>query len=543
MNLSKLFPATALASILLVGCVKDEVDVRNLNYNIHPEIGIPIAKANILASRIIDHFDEDGFVSTDSFGQLSLIYSDSLQRLSIADILDLGSQNYENSFAFDEVDLGPVQFTGSVTFEEDRILSFESQAGDRLDSIRFVTGLFSAAISSSGDLPFSGSIKVVNPDNTVIIDLPFTGQGSNNSAENQTVFTDLLLLPINNDQFTNGFRVRYEFTFSNDDGGEIETQEITVNLGFTDFSIASAGGFIAPRSIDLNPQGIDIDLFSETFNGEFRIEDPKIDFNFLNGFGLELGLDIKEITATNSAGQTMTANGENILFRPVLDPAPSPGEVKETVITISNQHISPTVTEFLAFKPDRLFSDFSLDVNPQEKPSSFISNQDELAISYDLEIPIYGSISDFRLVDTTTVTLGDLISDTEKETTIEALDIRLIVDNGLPINTGVQIIFTDSLFQPIESLFDEPNFIFTSAPVDLEAPVGSPNHGRATGSTRQVTDIAIPRDRILQLKDATHIIIDVVGGTTANGSHPIRLYSNDFFDVQLSAKATLNLND
>jgi hypothetical protein len=75
----------------------------------------------------------------------------------------------------------------------------------------------------------------------------------------------------------------------------------------------------------------------------------------------------------------------------------------------------------------------------------------------------------------------------------------------------------------------------------LSAAVGSPDYGRVIGETETRIDVSIPRERIDPLKDVTQVIVEVFGNTTGNGDNPIRLYPENFIEVNLAAKAIFNL--
>ncbi|MCA1752520.1 MAG: hypothetical protein LC670_12185, partial [Flavobacteriales bacterium] len=123
------------------------------------------------------------------------------------------------------------------------------------------------------------------------------------------------------------------------------------------------------------------------------------------------------------------------------------------------------------------------------------------------------------------------------------VEVRIIVDNGLPIVAGLQMVFTDSLYQPVDSLFEDVTNVFESAPLELTVPENHPDYGRAIGSTRTVLKIPVERDRVEALEDVTHIVFRVVGHTSSNGAHPIRLFVEDSFNVRVAARVKLDINE
>lgn len=526
--------------VLFSACVKDEIEVTDLKYNIQPQFGVPIARAHIAGDRIIANFNEDGYIATDATGLIHVIYRDTIHEFNAGDFLDLGNQTYSDTVSLSALEYASLLGTGSVTVSGDKIFSFESAEGDKLDSIRFATGLFKLNVYSQGNFPVSGNVKIYAPDNSVLMQLDFSDATAPIQIENEIDFANQLLLFYNDNQQTNGLRISHTLTFSNEGGGSNEPAYL--DFGITDFSIKSAGGYIAPRVLSLDDEGVGIRLFDDFPQGVIRIEDPRLQFNISNGFGIGMGIEVYSLYGINASGQVNTIDGTNINQLPVIAPAPSVGQTATSVLAITNEFINPSLTDFFAFMPQYAGGSFGLAINPGNQPSTWVSNESAVNLSFEADIPVYGSVTDFLLLDTTALSLGDLVSDANDFTEISRLDVRMIVDNGLPLDAGVQIIFADSLLNPLDSLRSESNLIFSSAPVNRAVPPTDPNYGRATGSTRTISDFTITNPRIRNLEHASRMIIRVYGNTEGNHSDAIRLFQTDFFDVQLSAKATLNLN-
>ncbi|MFT6175676.1 MAG: hypothetical protein ACJAY4_001907 [Cryomorphaceae bacterium] len=352
-------------------------------------------------------------------------------------------------------------------------------------------------------------------------------------------FTDLLFRLRSDDEFTNGLRLAFAFELT--DNGGTYPDEISISFGLTDFSIASAGGYIAPRIIDLDDQSARISIFDEDFGGQIRLEDPKLNLFFFNGYGIGVRPVINEIIGENNDGETLVVPGNQIEALDVVSSAPSPGEIGMSQIQIDNETMTPTVTDFMAFEPNQVTGKISLEINPENDESNFISRGSSLDVNFEVELPIYGSLADFNLIDTTGIDFGDLVDSADDIQEIDQLDIRLFVKNALPIDAGVQLIFLDDNFNRIDSLFAEPTTVIPAAPVNLSAALGSPDYGRVIGETETRIDVSIPRERIDPLKDVTQVIVFVFGNTTGNGDNPIRLYPENFIEVNLAAKAIFNL--
>ncbi len=540
MNALKHFSLSLLCLLVISSCIKDEIEVKDLSYNIHPEFGVPIATAHIAADRLIQNFDEDGYIQTDANGQIHLLYRDTLKEISAGDLLNVSDQQFSDTADLSALEYTQLIGTGSVTIQDDKTFPLNLEEGDKLDSIRFQNGNLNLNIHTAGSFPISGSLHIYNPDNTEVISIDFSDNTPPIAIENTVDFTNLLFELTHNEEISNGLRIAYDITLTNENGGTSEP--VYIDLSLRDFSIKSAGGYIVPREFNLNDQDVALNLFNDPPVGSIRIEDPRLNFNIDNGFGIGLGIRVYSLFGKNANNGIMTIDGANINQLPNVAGAPAVGQYASTTLSLTNDFMNPSLTDFLAFMPNYVSGDFALAVNPDDNQSVWVSNESTVNINFEADIPIYGSVSDFLLVDTAALTLGDLIKDANDVSEVEQLDVRLIVDNGLPLDAGVQIIFTDDNYNHIDALLPGDDNIFNSAPLNLSVSETDSEYGRAIGSTRTITDISVPKSRIQGLENATKMIIRIYGHTSDNGAHPIRLFSNDFFDVQLGAKAILNLN-
>ena len=529
-----------LPILVLFSCVKDELVINEIDYGIQPEFGVPIAKLTILASRLIDNYNQTGTIDVDENGSISLIYRDTINPLSATDLLDFKNLEYKDTVELSQGEHAELIGTGSVTVENTSIYSFQSNEGDQLDSVKFNQGMLRLNVFSQGGVPISGFIKIFNADNTEAVHLGFMDDTPPIQIETQESLEDLRLLFQNTDDVSNGLNIQYQLTFTNQ--GDANVHPVFIELSFLDFTIKTAGGYIAPRQIDFNNQKVYLEIFDDPSAINVRLEDPRLNFNFENSFGLDLGVVIDNIIGENPYGETLVVDGANVNQLPSIAASQQNGVPTFSILSINNDLMTPTVTDFLAFGPNLIISNFGLLINPADQRNVFISHDHELKMNFEVVMPMFGSIADFLLVDTTALDLGNLIKDIEDIGEVETLDVRVIVKNGFPFDAGLQIIFTDSVYNPIDALFDRPELIYVSAPVNLDVPTDSPEYGRAVGMTQTVTDIHIPKSRILALENATNMIITVFGNTAGNGDHPIHLYTSDAFDVKLGAKVKLNLN-
>lgn|GEM_PF-5459228 len=535
---SIIISALMLISLLFSACLKEEIDVTNINSGIQPQFGIPIANASIRADRVIDQFDDNGIITTAENAALSLVYLDTVVSLNVDELLQLPSQSYSN-----EIDLTPLQYAtllsnGSVTVFDDRVWSFESPYGDRLDSIRFKDGLFTLNVLSANSFPVSGFVRIFSADNTEAFTFDFADGSTPVAISNAITFENILLKFLNNPDVINGLRVQYEVTFQFETG--VTGGPVDFEIGLSDFSIASVGGYLSPRSVDV--EGLDAKFaFFNGYDGQITIADPTFRFYCSNGFGIGLGVAIESLQGRNDAQETLIYNATGLPNFPIVAPAITPGIAVETILILNNANMQPSLTEFLSFKPPYVQAGFGLTINPNNDPNQFATNLKGFDVAFEAEIPLYGSISDFFLQDTADVKLGDLVEFANETAELEQVDIVLNIANGFPIDVSAQIVLVDQNFQPVDSLFIADMPIFVSAPINTSVPPFHPEYGRAIGTTGQRTILTLNAERAARLESVTHMIIRVQGATTNNGDQLVRFFADDRFDVDLAGKVILNI--
>ena len=524
---------------LFSSCVKDKIEINEVSSSVSPEFGVPLVKATIFAEEVIERYDDEGLVTTGGDGVLTLVYQDTLESISADEYLGLEDQQVDDIYTLNASDLSDLINFGTVSFEEGGTYNL-GFGDDRLDSIRFETGTLTLSVNSDGSIPLSGEMAILNPfTGETVFSVGFSDDSPPISATVNEDFTNLLFRLRSDEECDNGIQVAFSFELT-DDGGTYP-DEISFELSLNDFSIASVGGYIAPRIIELDDQQARISIFEDDFEGILRLEDPTLNLFFFNGYGIGLRPVIDEIIGEDKDGEALVVPGSQIEQLPVVSAASAPGNVGLSQIQIDNETMTPTVTDFMAFEPNEVTGRISLEINPDNDASNFISRGSSLDVNFEVELPIYGSLADFSLIDTTEIDFGDVVESADDIQEIEQLDLRLFVRNALPIETGVQLVFLDRNFDRIDSLFVQPTTVIPAAPVDLSAVVGSPDYGRVIGETETRIDISIPRERIDPLKDVTQVIVEVFGNTTGNGDNPIRLYPENFVEVNLAAKAIFNL--
>ena len=524
----------------LTSCVKEKLIITDPAAGISPVFGVPLLKANISAQGVIERYDPNGEVIEENDQVLSLVYRDTLTHIRAEDFLTIPDQSFSENYTLTPTDLAEWEQNGQLHIEADQMVSIDL-GSDRLDSIRFASGLFALSITADGQIPISGSFSIVDPfSNEVVLNFEMTNALPPVYLYSEVNLQNVLFRFIQNEEFSNGLKFVYELTLESGTG--ITPENIKFEGSFIGAAIDAAGGYIAPRDLILDRFDAHISMYDTDFHGELRLEDPRINVYFQNGFGLAVRPIPHRVEGINISGQTLVVEGQNITPFPAVAAATAPGLTQGTTMSITNETMTPTVTDFMAFEPQYINGDVHLRINPDDEPSSFVTSSAELEIRFEVEIPLYGSLSDYWMADTTSVDLTEIADASDDIEEMEEIQFRLWMENAMPVDASVQLIFLDSLFLPIDSLFDGVRTVVSAAPVNLNGNRELNDYGRVIGTTSTTVDVTISRERAQALRHATNIIVKVEGHTASNGGHPVRIYPEDHIRVHLAAKAQFNFD-
>ncbi|MEM9824611.1 MAG: hypothetical protein AAF985_26220, partial [Bacteroidota bacterium] len=320
-------------------------------------------------------------------------------------------------------------------------------------------------------------------------------------------------------EFTNG-EIVMEYTAKKLDG-----ESVSLNLvgGLaTNWRYAYLQGVWTKEEFGLEKDTLDIDVFEEKFDGEVSFADPKLMVTLENSFGFPVMAKINTLQMIDEFGQVLEL--ESTLFAQGLHlDYPSMGQTNQSrTTTITFDRTNSNIVELLNSQPQQIIYDFAVVINSEEDTSTpgFITDDSKVKVSIRTEVPVYGTLANLSVEN---VVDNDL-NDTEE---VESIELKLITDNGLPLNLDLQFHFLDQDQNVIGSLFESDIHPLNAASVDGD--------GNVSQSSRMVTTIPISPTQMTMLK-ASQKLMMVAGISTSNdGTAPVRMNRNQNLEVQLGA--------
>ncbi len=435
---------------------------------------------------------------------------------------------------------------GTLTENFEYTLSFNSNSVDlEIDSILLKQGIL--ALTVENDFEHNVLLEVRLPTfkdqngNSLVLNYNLPPAPSSSGTSVRASKVDISTYTLNFTEDANGnsavnkFPIFIKATFNlTPNKGSNSNDELRIigslrNLNFKTFS-----GYIGQIELELDEDSIGIDLFKNFRTGVFFLTNPFLDITVNNSFGIPTDITFQKIVGYNP---TESPSEINVIFP--IDPltgqrnvrrlnAPTSFGSEKTIIELNSTNSN--VADVVSFLPKAIIYDTKTNFNVNGKTSdrNFFSDTSQIGLDVFLRLPFEGYVSDFVLLDT--IDFKFVNSDD-----IEKGLIRLIAENGFPVEAELQIIFVDFLYQPIDSLYAVgEEFIIPSSITNSD--------GETIENRIQVTDTKISKERIKALTEANYAIIIAKLQSDNAPNKTVRFYEDYRLGINLGLKATISIN-
>ena len=558
-SMKKILLIIGVASVLLGGCKKKEISLDQIKSPLlEPSFALPIGYAKLNLGDIEREFDANNFIYNDNSNLFEIIYRDRIFELSANDLITIPTQNYSNSYAMPNSNQtaligGGAGFTTSYTGQS--AITFNVANGAQLDSIIVQSGNLN--IDFSSDFMHSASVNLVVPSlkkNGVVLQqvMNVNYSGSIPVLDNANIDLAGYTIDLTNGGTTNNtFNVSLNFQVTSSGNPIAGSDQMTADMQLNVNTFDAIWGYLGQQTNILNQDTSNITLFDDLAGGSVHFEDPRVNLSIGNTAGVDVQTFFSAVFAPDN-NTNINLGGPGLTTFPLIARALNPGDTVITTHTIDNNNTSPSLTSLLDEGPGEIVYSSSASSNPSGFTNNFILGDALIWCEAEVILPIYGWARDFTLADTTDLDVADVLGiDSTSNLTIEDVEqvmLRIIVDNGLPIDAGVQLYFADSNFVVIDSLFQTANGvenIFDHGIVDFTLPLTDPNHGKVTQSTRKITDVVVSQSLISKLinGNAKKLIYKSRGFTNdANSGQNVKIFPEYTVEIKVSAKVDFKIN-
>lgn len=289
-----------------------------------------------------------------------------------------------------------------------------------------------------------------------------------------------------------------------------------------DFQFQFVKGFLGVDTFDVPRDTLKMDFFDNWKQGEVRFENPQMKITLDNSFGLPVRsfarvADVIAINGQRLSLKSALTQGIDINY-PLLTEI---GQSKRTSVILDKTNSN--LADVINLNPTAIDYDIDGITNPDPtiRKAGFMTDISAFKLQMEIDLPIHGSAKNFIVNDTFSIDLS-------RYTNVNFGELKVITDNGMPIDLSMQGFFANANGTVIDSFYNAETAILRGAPVGAN---GLPQSIQTTQSVIKVD--AIKLKRILPAKK---IIVRYSFSTTNNGAIPVKLTASQDVRVRIGLK-------
>ena len=277
-------------------------------------------------------------------------------------------------------------------------------------------------------------------------------------------------------------------------------------------------------------------VYDKMFSGNLFFRDPKIRFYISNNIPLATFFRLDTLDFYKADG-TLLSDNEHISYS-----IPAPTTLGETVNTtiLVDKSVMPILPTAFSPIPKLVSFMFSAGSHTDQTLPYYVDGTEEMHVDAEIDLPLDARLDTILLADTIPLPDNWLANNISQ---IKEANVRILMENGFPIDAYTQIYFADTLVtgeigNNIDSIFSAPNQVqgwhLESAGIDAAGNVTTPN-------VTEPVNITLDQARLQKLADshASKVVVRSFVNTknVVNGDY-VRLRGQDKISVKVGFKAT-----
>lgn len=283
-------------------------------------------------------------------------------------------------------------------------------------------------------------------------------------------------------------------------------------------------GFLGTRSYDFDINGLDVSQLAELGKG-LRLEDPSMIIKVKNSAGIPVTVKF-DIIARDKDGNTLDLNAPELNF-----PFPSIAERGVTkTLDFTVDKTNSNIVDALAMPAASFDLKGTATMNPEGFTGTYenhITNQSSFSVGFEANIPMTLTAKNFTYKDT-----SDVGSSLRGLTDFDFVELKIKTKNGFPMGGSLDLVFTDSLYNPIDSIKDVT--LLVSGIANSNGKVVTPSENMSTFLLQKQTLQKLDADR------CKFIVFKTKFDTYNNGNTPVSIYTDCTLDVSIALRAKYN---
>jgi hypothetical protein len=518
-----------LFSLSIISCKKGD---QNSQWN--ADELVPLIKTSVNLYDL-SNYDE---LNPDSSGALMLTFSNSLFKFSLDSLVSIPdtaiseridtlifvsfapgfsvdlAQNQETMLKIGNTELveaiinsGSIDVTIKSTFSEPTIVSYELSSATKNGNKLVISESIPAGSVSSPSV-ISASYNLSN----YYLDL----KGLNGNSYNTLVAQISAMVDPSGDTLVSQLNDYIEISYT-----------------FNNIQPKYARGYFGDDSYS-NLGREEFHFLSNFTGGDIDIESLNMNFEIINGAGVDIQIDVNTISMSNiEIGRTSVLNSIALANSLNIDRAQETGVASPPIIassySIGLDNNNSNVDKLFEIIPNQIDYGFDLQINPFGHISShndFIYKDFGIEVLLDMEIPMSVATNEFTLSDTVEFDMGEKTID-DRYLIIDGF-IHLYAYNWYPFTATTQLYLLDESYAIIDSILVE-NSIVEAGILDNYNVVVSPKRSKISG--------VINTAKIDALYNARYIKTDF---TLTTPDYPDYVQVYDYYKIDMTLVGDFN---
>lgn len=518
----------AISSMVMSSCLnkdrlKDLEDIKGVRWE--PDLAVPLVNSELTMEDLIDEADSE-YINVDNEQLIHLIYRGTVLSIEGEDVIYTRNQEIQNVLTFTPPEVLAFNMDDSVVIERDFNLFYDVNFGD-IDSMLMKnlewSSTYSANFDHDAEIEFSLPTAISNGNMFSSTAILSGGQSTQVDENLGGYMLDMTKGP----NGVNDLPFRFKITLRKSGTSILNAgSNIAFDMSFEQNRFEEFYGYVGMEElINEEADTLELNIFDESEEGTFTLDDPRIKLIYTNSFGIPTQAEFLQFKSYSKKTGYMDITG----FPSDLSiPYPTPAQFGETlsdsiILNKSNSNIGDVISS----QPQKVIYQFDASTNPNgREQQNYFRDTSRLSFHLDFDMPLRGTADGFHLEQE-----EDFELDLGETVDLDYLVMRLYLENDFPVDLDLQIYFLDDMGQEIDSLLSPRELLIESPPVDM--------NGRTIGFTTSIHDVNYNNDRIDALEQTQKIRIDAKINTTKNGqSQPTVSFYEDYgLRVQLGVAA------
>ncbi len=535
-----------ISLLYMYSCLDDKYDFNKISTDIllKPKVNAPLAFGSISIKSILKEFDINQAIKEDSDKSLYFTYSDRIVSSRASEFFDIPDQNFNIQTINPNISNSnwiSFQTQETLNFHKETKKTFIFSADERPDSIFIRSSVLRINIKSSFKAP--GTLKISAPTIFTEDDIPFSADipASNTSGNfDQSVNINLnnakIILDNNFDPEISVLPLILDFSLNNPDV-EIEPDtKCSISISLRNIQFSALFGYLGNHELMKRDNQLRLNLFDvdNIDKGKIRFFNPSLLFDISNSYGLPIYVELYDFSSYSER----YSNTIPIYFTSgnpfEIHASTQPGSFAKTEIIFdkNNSNLDEAIdneVNLLTFKSNSNTNPDNFKIH-----NNFVTDNSRLIIDFIIKLPLWVKATDVILKDTIDFDLEKIILDGVGKF-IDYLKISIDADNGIPLESELQVYLTDENYVQIDSIFNGDNNHFQPAKTDSD--------GNLISKTSISHKTEFSGDKINNFKNIKFAIISVkVNTPETEQNRYIKFFSEYSIDYKIKLKADLTID-